>query len=216
VPCPGKVADMAAEIVAIDRQEPEKAFSRCRDVIRSGGVIAFPTDTFYGLGADPRNAAAIERLFVIKGRAADQPILLLLPDAAAVRAWASSVTAEAERLMARFWPGPLTLVFSARPDVLPQLTAGTGRIGLRVPGSEMARSLLAYLESALTGTSANRAGGPDPRSPGDVLGQLGDRIDLVLDGGPAIGERPSTIVDVTGGRPRIIRQGAIAEETLFP
>jgi L-threonylcarbamoyladenylate synthase len=207
---------MAAEIVALDRREPDKAFSRCRDVIRSGGIIAFPTDTFYGLGADPRNAAAIERLFIIKGRNADQPILLLLPDAAAVREWTPSVSPAAEKLMMRFWPGPLTLVFTARPDVLLQLTAGSGRIGLRVPGNEMTRSLLGHLGSALTGTSANRSGEPDPRSAGDVIRQLEDRIDLVLDGGPAIGNRPSTVVDVTGGRPRVIRQGAIAEGTLFP
>ncbi len=203
------------EVVSIGRREPEHAFSRCRDVIRSGGVVAFPTDTFYGLGVDPLNAAAVERLFVIKGRAADQPILLLLPDAGAVRTWASSVSPAAERLMERFWPGPLTLVFSARPDVLPALTAGTGKIGLRVPGSGMTRSLLAYLGSALTGTSANRSGGPDPRSADDVLLQLGERIDLILDGGPAIGEHPSTVVDVTGGLPRVVRRGAIAEETLF-
>jgi L-threonylcarbamoyladenylate synthase len=206
---------MAAEIVTLDRQAPEKAFARCRKVVRSGGIIAYPTDTFYGLGADPRNEAAVKQLFSIKGRGTDQPILLLLPDADAVREWSASVTPAALRLMERFWPGPLTLVFAARSYVVPALTAKTGRIGLRVPGNEITRSLLSFLGSALTGTSANRTGGADPRSAGDVVRELGDRIDLVLDGGIAAGELPSTVVDVTGDRPTVLRQGAIAEARLF-
>ncbi len=206
---------MAAEIVVIDAERPDRSFSRCREIFRSGGILAFPTDTFYGLGADPHNAKAVERLFSIKGRAADRPILLLLADAAEVGKWAVDTSPAADRLMKRFWPGPLTLLFKSRPDVLRGLTAGTGRIGLRVPANEITRSLLRYLGSALTGTSANLSGGPDPLSAGDVLRELGDRIDLILDGGPAAGERPSTIVDVTADRPRIVREGAIAERILF-
>ncbi len=206
---------MAAEIVIIDRNAPHQAFARCREVIRSGGVVAYPTDTFYGLGADPRSEAAVERLFSVKGRGAHQPILLLLPDADAVSLWSSSVPAAAKRLMERFWPGPLTLVFAARSNVLPALTAKTGRIGLRVPGNDITRSLLVFLGSALTGTSANRTGGSDPRTAGDVARELGDRIDLVLDGGPAAGELPSTVVDVSGERPVILRRGAITEAALF-
>jgi L-threonylcarbamoyladenylate synthase len=206
---------MPAEIVVIDRQAPEGAFLRCRSVVRSGGLVAFPTDTFYGLGADPRNAAAVKRLFSIKDRGSDQPILLLLPDAASVRDWSASITHEAERLMKRFWPGPLTLVFTALPDVLPELTGGSGRIGLRVPGNEVTRTLLSFLGTPLTGTSANRSGGWNPRTAGDVERELGDRIDLVLDAGPSAGELPSTVVDVTGDRARVLRRGVITEETLF-
>ena len=206
---------MAAEIVTIDRGAPEQAFSRCRDVVRSGGVVAYPTDTFYGLGADPRSEAAVERLFSIKGRGTHQPILLLLPGVDAVSDWSSSVSPAAKRLMERFWPGPLTLVFAARNDVLPALTAKTGRIGLRVPGNEITRSLLLFLGSALTGTSANLTGGAETRSAGDVVRELGDRLELVLDGGPSVGELPSTVVDVTSDRPIVLRQGAIAEAALF-
>jgi L-threonylcarbamoyladenylate synthase len=206
---------MTATRVTITKDEWEEAFSRCSEVIRGGGVIAYPTDTFYGLGADPRNASAVEKLFSVKERGADQPVLLLVSDARMVREWAVSVPMVAEQLMARFWPGPLTIVLPARPDVVPSLTAGTGRIGLRVPGNELTRTLLAHVGGALTGTSANRSGGPDPRSAADVLRELGDRIDMVLDGGVFSGGSPSTVVDVTSGRLVILRQGAIAEDALL-
>jgi len=199
---------MAATIIKLDRVL-ETAFARCREVVRAGGVIAYPTDTFYGLGADPGNREAVRKLFAIKGRKTDQAILLLLADRSEVPAWASGITGSAERLMGRFWPGPLTLVFPAAAHVLPELTGGSGTIGLRVPGHETTRALLRYLGTALTGTSANRSGGRDLRTIDEVMAEVGGRIDLVLDGGTAATDRPSTIVDVTIEPPRIIRQGII-------
>jgi L-threonylcarbamoyladenylate synthase len=199
---------MAAAILTLDGPL-DAVFARCRDVVRAKGVIAYPTDTFYGLGADPRDPEAVRRIFAIKSREAGQPILLLLHDRSEVTAWASAVTPSAERLMERFWPGPLTLVFSAAPDVLPELTGGGGTIGLRVPGNELTRELLRNLGTALTGTSANRSGGRDPRTAEEVMREVGDRVDLVLDGGATTGDRPSTVVDVTVEPPRIIRQGNI-------
>jgi L-threonylcarbamoyladenylate synthase len=199
---------MAAAILTLDGPL-DAVFARCRDVIRAGGVIAYPTDTFYGLGADPRDPEAVRKIFAIKGREAGQPILLLLHDRSEVAAWASAVTPSAERLMERFWPGPLTLVFPAAPRVLPELTGGSGTIGLRVPGNELTRELLRNLGTALTGTSANRSGGRDPRTAEEVMREVGDRIDLVLDGGATTGDRPSSVVDVTVEPPRIIRQGII-------
>lgn len=200
---------MAAEIVKLDPEHPERAFSRCRKVIRGGGVIAYPTETFYGLGADPRNPEAVRKLFAVKGRQADQPILLLIAGPGEVRAWASAVTPAAGDLMRRFWPGPLTLVFPANKDVLPELTAGGGAIGLRVPGSALTRSLLEFIGTALTGTSANQSGGPSPRTADDVMNGIGNLIDLILDAGPAPGGKPSTVADVSGERPRVIREGAV-------
>ena len=199
---------MAAAILTLDGPL-HAVFARCREVVRARGVIAYPTDTFYGLGADPRDPEAVKRIFAIKGREAGQPILLLLRDRSEVAAWASVVTPSAERLMERFWPGPLTLVFPAAPHVLPELTGGGGTIGLRVPGNELTRELLRNLGTALTGTSANRSGGRDPRTVEEVMREVGDRVDLVLDGGATTGDRPSTVVDVTVEPPRIIRQGAI-------
>lgn len=200
---------MRTAIVKIDPSRPEQAFARCREVLRSGGVIAYPTDTFYGLGADPTNAGAVRRLFEIKGRGADQPILLLIPDAIHVRKWADDVTPRAEEIMKRFWPGPLTLVFKAKAEVIPELTADTGAIGLRVPSAGIGRDLLRFLDSALTGTSANRSGGPSPRTAHDAMSSLKGMIDLVLDGGETRGGRPSTVVDIRSDRPVVIRDGAV-------
>jgi L-threonylcarbamoyladenylate synthase len=198
-----------AEIIKIEKGRPGEAFARCAEVIKAGGVIAYPTDTFYGLGADPRNARAVSNVFEIKGRGADQPILLLLHDRTDVTAWTSAITPSAERMMDRFWPGPLTLVFTARPDIFPQLTGKTGTIGLRVPGNEVTRALLGQVGNALTGTSANRSGSSSPRTLAEVMRELGDRVDLVLDGGVLAANMPSTVVDVTAEPPRIIRMGAV-------
>jgi L-threonylcarbamoyladenylate synthase len=199
---------MPGTIVKIDASSPEGAFSRCKEVVSRGGVIVYPTDTFYGLGADPRNAAAVKRVFAIKGRQPDQPILLLIGDAGDVREWAAEVTPQAEVLMRKYWPGPLTLVFTSRPNVLADLTANTGTIGLRVPGNALTRSLLRYLGHALTGTSANISGRPSPRTAQEAAAIAG-LVDLLLDGGETAGGKPSTVVDVRTELPHVIREGAI-------
>ncbi len=201
---------MAAAIIRIEPALQEEAFARARTVIRSGGVIAYPTETFYGLGADPKNAAAVRRLFDIKGRQADQPLLLLIQDLSQVAEWAAVITPAAEKFMKQYWPGPLTLVFAARPEVLPELTAGTGKIGLRVPGSELTRRLLRDLGIALTGTSANRSGRKSPQTAEEAAAEIGDGADLILDGGRTPGGKPSTVIDVSEELPRIIRRGALA------
>ena len=200
---------MRTPMVKIDPAHTERAYSRCRDVIRAGGVIAYPTDTVYGLGADPKNIRAVRKLFSIKGRQADRPILLLIKDASEVRDWASEVNPAAERLMKKFWPGPLTLVFKAKPNVMTELTGGTGTIGLRVPGNALTRQLLAALGTALTGTSANISGRPSLCTAREASEVIGGMVDLVLDGGRAEGGNPSTVVDVSSERPKVIREGAI-------
>jgi len=205
---------MASRICRADPVHVAPAFSLCRDIIMSGGVIVYPTDTFYGLGANPNNPLAVKKLFEIKGRRADQPILLLIPDPVYVRDWAVEITPQAERLMKRFWPGPLTLVFKAREGVMPALTAGRGTIGLRVPGNALTQKLLFYLGSALTGTSANIAGEPSIETAAEAAAAVGSLVDLVLDGGRAPGDKPSTVVDVSSARLKVIRTGAIPREAL--
>ncbi len=169
----------------------------------------YPTDTFYGLGVDPRNPAAVRKLFAIKERGTDQPVLLLLPDLRHVAEWVAEITPRAEELMRRWWPGPLTLVLKAKPAVLPELTAGTGSIGLRVPGTELTRRLLFFLGTALTGTSANISGSPSLRTAEEAAAALGGRVDLILDGGTTPGGLPSTVVDVSTEPFRVIREGAV-------
>lgn len=200
---------MAAEIKKIDPAHPDRAFSRAREIVSRGGVIVYPTDTFYGLGADPKNAQAVKRLFRIKDRETDQPILLLIHDAAAVTDWASEVNEQAERLMKMYWPGPLTIVFKAKKQVPAGITGGKGTIGLRVPGNALTRKLLEYVKGPLTGTSANISGGGSVQTIGELDNRLLDRVDLILDSGPAPGGRPSTVVDVSTGQLIVIREGAV-------
>ncbi len=204
---------MPGEIIKIDMSHPEEAFSRCKQVVSTGGIVVYPTDTFYGLGADPRNAAAVKKLFAIKGRQPGQPILLLLADASDVRDWAVEVTSQAQVLMQKYWPGPLTLVFKAGPNVLADLTANTGTIGLRVPGNALTRSLLRYLGHALTGTSANISNKPSPRTAQEAA-TIATLVELVLNGGECAGDKPSTIVDVRTEVPHVIREGAIPSKAI--
>ena len=198
-----------AGIIKIDPVHPEEVFARCRDVIFAGGVVVYPTDTFYGLGADPGNPAAIRKLFAIKGRQQGQPILLLIKDAGQVPNFAAEIPAKAEELMRQYWPGPLTLVFKAKEYVLPELTGGAGTIGLRVPGSALTVRLLAFLGTALTGTSANISGGPSPRTAEEALAAVGSAVDLIVDGGMTAGGEPSTVVDLSTDIPRVVREGAV-------
>ena len=178
-------------------------------VLRAGGIVAMPTDTVYGIGvAWAASPDAIERLFVAKRRPAERAIVLLLATTAQARELASWTPA-AERLAATFWPGGLTLVVPQRPGVPlpPELTGGRSTIGLRVPDHDRPRALAATLGLAVT--SANLSGQPDASDADEVLRQLGDTVDLILDGGPARGGTASTVVDCSGVEPRILREGAI-------
>ena len=179
-------------------------------ILREGGVVALPTDTVYGIGVDLSVPGGIERLFEAKRRPTDRAIMLLLADvgqAATLAEWPPAAVALAEA----FWPGGLTLVLPRRPGVaLPaELTGGRATIGLRVPDHPSPRALAAAV-GPLPVTSANISGLPEARTADEILTQLGDAIDLVLDGGPSRGGPPSTVVDCTGEVPRILRSGAIA------
>ena len=182
--------------------------------LRNGGVVALPTDTVYGLAADLASPAAIERLFAAKGRPADRAVVLLLADAAqadAIASWPAS----AAGLANAFWPGGLTIVVPQRAGAeLPEgLTGGRSTIGLRLPDHPAPRALAAGL-GPLPVTSANLSGRPPAADAGEILDQLGDAIDLILDGGPARGGPPSTVVDCSGDVVRILRSGAIPEDAI--
>jgi L-threonylcarbamoyladenylate synthase len=176
--------------------------------LRAGGVVAYPTETFYGLGALARDAAAVERLARAKGRPDGKPLPLLAADVAAVEEVAV-LDAGARRVAAALWPGPLTLVLPARPGLPAPVTAGCGTVGIRVPGSEVARRLAAEAGGAVVSTSANLAGEPPPRRPAELAPALRARLDLVLDGGETPGGLPSTVVEVAGGAIRLVRAGAV-------
>ncbi|MCA1621373.1 MAG: threonylcarbamoyl-AMP synthase [Acidobacteria bacterium] len=182
-------------------------------VVASGGVVAFRTDTFYGLGADPLNPEALERVNALKGRDG-KPILVLAADTADVGRLVLKVTRAFEVLAARHWPGALTLVASARADAPELLTAGTGTVGVRLPDDEDARAVVRACGGLLTATSANTAGEPPARTAGEVARYFPEARGLVIDGGAARSELPSTVLDVTGDSPRLIREGVVTRAAL--
>ena len=183
--------------------------SRAAKIVSEGGVIAFRTDTFYGLGADPFNAAAVAKIRELKGREENKPILLLLSDASVADRFIVDRSKAFEETARKFWPGPLTIVGVAVSTLPPEITAGTGSVGVRVPADDVVRELVRVCGGALTATSANPSGREPARSACQVLEYFGDRIDLVIDGGEVTATEPSTVLDVTTTPPRVVREGAI-------
>jgi L-threonylcarbamoyladenylate synthase len=192
----------------VSRDDPSPDLRPAVQALAGGGVVAFPTDTFYGLAVDPRSARAVERLFQIKRRASDQPVPLIAADTDQT-AQVGTLTAIGRRLAARWWPGPLTVVIPASAALCSQVHHSTGRVGVRVPDDRIAVSLARAAGHPITATSANLSGKPPAALADRVIEELGDLLDVVVDGGPAPGGAPSTIVDVCGEAPMLIRAGAV-------
>ena len=194
----------------IDPLHPEPAIlARAAAMLRSGGLVACPTETFYALAADPRNPAAVERVFFVKGRPDRQPLPILASEEAALRACVAEFPAAAARLAERFWPGPLTLVLRSAPDLTGPLTGGGPTIGIRVSPHPVAAALSRLLGGPIVATSANRSGQVPPATALEVERSLGDAVDLILDAGPCAGGSASTVVDLDADPPRLIRSGAV-------
>ncbi|MEX2160029.1 MAG: L-threonylcarbamoyladenylate synthase [Dehalococcoidia bacterium] len=191
----------------------DETIRRAVDILRAGGLVAYPTDTVYGLAAAPSNDEAVERLFATKRRAPDQSTPLLIASPRDLAAVAIDVPEMAQRLMRDFWPGGLTIVLKKSPAFHSRAVVGE-TVGLRVPDHSVPRELVQLLGTPITGTSANIAGGPEPLTAEDVREQLGDAVDLIIDGGRCPGGTPSTVVDCTTEPPRIVREGAIGREEL--
>jgi L-threonylcarbamoyladenylate synthase len=184
-------------------------------ILRGGGVVAYPTETFYGLAADPRSAPAVKRIFSIKRRAADQALPLIAASLSQIADHVGAMTPLARRLAARGWPGPLTLLIPASPLLCGEIHPGTGNVAVRIPGDSVARSLSAAAGHAITSTSANLSGQPPPSTPEEVASTIGDVIDALIDAGRTPGGPPSTIVDAIGEAPVLVRAGAIAWERVL-
>lgn len=179
-------------------------------VIRRGGLVAFPTESFYGLGADATARVPVERVFQVKGRPASKPLLVLVDSLAMVERVAAEIPAGVRDLMARHWPGPLTLVLRALPDLPAALTAGTGTVGVRMPAHAVARGLVTAARCPVTGPSANPSGGEPAVTAAQASGYFDGAVDLILDGGPTAGGTGSTVADCTVWPPRLLRQGPVA------
>ncbi len=179
-------------------------------ILRQGGLVAFPTETVYGLGADAENPQAVARIFAAKGRPADHPLIVHLASVAQIAHWAEDIPPAAWTLSRHFWPGPLTLILRRSPRVPDIVTGGQDTVGLRVPGHPLALALLEAFGGGIAAPSANRFGRVSPTTAAHVREELGENVDFILDGGPCRVGIESTILDLSTGRPRLLRPGAIS------
>jgi L-threonylcarbamoyladenylate synthase len=179
------------------------------ETLKKGGIIAYPTETFYGLGVKFDIEDSLKRLFEIKKRPEEKAIPLIIGNKELLHTLTSSINNKAMVLINRFWPGPLTLIFSARDNLSDYITAGTCTIAVRIPGESFALQLAKAAGFPITATSANPSGMPPALNVETVTKYFGDKIDLIIDGGHSPGGSPSTIVDVTGDDIKIVREGAI-------
>jgi L-threonylcarbamoyladenylate synthase len=205
---------MNTDLIEIDQDKPSpQAIAKAAAVIRAGGIVAIPTDALYTLVADPFNLHAVGRVFQAKGRETSRSLPLLVSDVIMAEELASDLTKQFFLLARRFWPGPLTIIVPAASKLPLKVTGNTGRLGLRQAKSATANALLEWLGQPLISTSANISGQPTCRAGIEVFGSMDGRLDLVLDGGTAIGGA-STTVDITGVNWRVIREGTLTERDL--
>jgi len=202
-------------VLKVDPTQPEdKPVMLAAEVIQAGGVIVYPTETLYGIGANAWDGAAIAKVRAIKRREGQKPILVIINNEDQLASLTSQVTDEARLLMSRFWPGPLTMVFKATKQVPDLLSQGSGTIGVRIPSSPICLRLLALCGCPLTSTSANLSGGPPLHLVADIKRAIPRGVDLYLDGGELRPTLPSTVLDVTVSPPRLIRCGAVSNVEL--
>ncbi len=194
----------------VTEQEIEKA----AQILRKGGLVAFPTETVYGLGADASNPAAVKKIFAAKGRPADHPVIVHVAGTSDLKHWAAEVPRCAWLLAEKFWPGPLTMVLKRAKRVSDLITGGQDTVGLRVPSHPVAQQLLKAFGGGIAAPSANRFGRLSPTTAQHVREELGDAVDLVLDGGPCDVGIESTIVDLTRETPALLRPGRISAQQI--
>ncbi len=187
---------------------------RAAEVLRAGGIVAFPTETVYGLGAAADQEAAVRKIFAAKGRPADHPVIVHLHQAEDIREWATDIPSAARKLAHAFWPGPLTLILKRSGRALDVVTGGLDTVGLRVPRHPVAQQLLERFGGAIAAPSANRFGRVSPTTADHVRQEFGDTLDLILDGGDCQVGLESTIVDLSGISPAILRPGFVTAEQI--
>ena len=203
------------EILKVDGNNSEATvLSRAAEILAHGGIIAYPTETFYGLGANAADEKAIRKIFTIKGRNFNNPISVIIDKQTQLQSLVKDIPQNALLLMQEFWPGALTIVFKAAARVSPLLTAGTGKIGIRISSHPVARAIAAKLQYPVTATSANLSGSPECSTADEVAAQIGDKLDAIIDLGKTAGGLGSTIIDVTVNPAKIIRPGVITAHAI--
>ncbi len=201
---------MLTNMVRILKAEAEGSLAEAIAVLKGGGLIAYPSDTVYGLGAAASDERAVARAFAVKGRLSEKALSLLLADVEDMAPLCAEVPPTAELLVERFWPGPLTLVLRRSPAFESAALGSGDNVALRVPDHLFLRRLIRALGEPITGTSANRSGRPSCRTAREVQRQLGGAVDLIIDGGPSRVGRESTVIDITQDTPKLLREGAIS------
>lgn len=209
------IDDRRGQILSVHTEDDlTKGLKKAAKVLFSGGSVAFPTESFYGLAVNAMDEKAVLRLFSIKTRDNNNPVLILLPSPDSLCKYVETIPAIASELIHEFWPGALTIVFKAARSIPPLLTAGTGKIGIRLSSHPVATSLAMSIDGPITGTSANTSGRPACVTAVEVHNDLGENVDLILDGGRTEGGNGSTILDVTTNPPLILREGMICRDKL--
>ena len=201
-------------LIKINDKNLSDVLKRAVAVLNDGGIVAFPTETFYGLGVKFNKEASLRKLYELKKRPEEKPMPLIIGSRESLSMIAVFVNEIAESLMDKFWPGPLTLLLEAKKSLSPYLTADTGRIAVRIPGESFALHLAKKAGFPITSTSANISGMPPAEDADTVIRYFGKKIDMVIDGGKTAGRLPSTIADVTEKKIKIVRKGAIARSVL--
>ncbi|NOX21188.1 MAG: threonylcarbamoyl-AMP synthase [Nitrospirae bacterium] len=197
------------EYLKLDSSNETELARKAVEVLRSGGIVAFPTETFYGLGAQFDNDKALRRLYEIKNRPFDKAIPVIVSSIKQAISLASEISILERLLMDRYWPGPLTIVLKARKGLSKHITAETGKVAVRIPGRSFALTLAREAGFPITATSANISGKPPADNAQKVLEYFDEKLDLVIDGGKTYGIEPSTIVEVVQGKVRILRKGIL-------
>ena len=206
---------MNTRLIKIDLSKPYDAvMSEAAGIIRKGGLVAFPTETVYGLGADGLNGEACRRIYAAKGRPSDNPLILHISDYNQLNRIVNDIPDNAKKLMAAFWPGPLTIIFRKKPCVPDSVTGGLDTVAVRFPSNTAANRLIAAADTPIAAPSANSSGKPSPTRAEHVYDDLNGKIDMIIDGGPCTVGVESTIVDVTGDIPCLLRPGGITMEML--
>jgi len=207
---------MSSRLLKIDERNFREVIQEAAQVIHGGGIVAVPTESFYGLAVHSLDEKAIERLFAVKRRREDNPVLILIPSKEGLSSYVTEASEKTRKLMERFWPGGLTMVFFAGPILPRSLTAGTGKIGVRLSSHRVPTELARAVGTPITGTSANRSSEPPCSTAEEVMEALGEDIDLILDGGKTAGGKGSTVLDVTTDPPVVLREGIVSRNELSP
>lgn len=202
-------------LIKMNHKNRDQVLHSAVDVLKNGGIIAYPTETFYGLGAKFDKETSLQKLYEIKQRPREKAMPLIIGHKEQLSSIADDINSSAIKLMERFWPGPLTLLFPAKKHLSEFITAGTHKVAVRIPGESFALHLAKHTGFPFTATSANPSGMPPAQDAETVIRYFGDQIELIIDCGPAPGGFPSTIVEVTTEETKILREGSVKKDLLI-